>query len=139
MSNVYIKTKIRSGSYAMEYLRKIRKKRVLMVCDKFLAESGAISYILDALDSSNTVDIFDQAIPDPTIEVVGKGLSVICKVRPEIVIGFGGGSAIDTAKGMIYFAGSEESGSEAKIHHHTHNQRNRLRGHLSRCHNGFRE
>lgn len=105
MSNVYIKTKIRSGSYAMEYLRKIRKKRVLMVCDKFLAESGAISYILDALDSSNTVDIFDQAIPDPTIEVVGKGLSVICKVRPEIVIGFGGGSAIDTAKGMIYFAG----------------------------------
>lgn len=26
MSNVYIKTKIRSGSYAMEYLRKIRKK-----------------------------------------------------------------------------------------------------------------
>ena len=105
MSNVYIKTKIRSGSYAMEYLRKIRKKRILVVCDKFLAESGAISYILDALDSSNTVDIFDQAIPDPTIEVVGKGLSVICKVRPEIVIGFGGGSAIDTAKGMIYFAG----------------------------------
>ena len=60
MSNVYIKKKIRSGSYAMEYLRKIRKKRILVVCDKFLAESGAISYILDALDSSNTVDIFDQ-------------------------------------------------------------------------------
>ena len=73
MSNVYIKTKIRSGSYAMEYLRKIRKKRILVVCDKFLAESGAISYILDALDSSNTVDIFDQAIPDPTIEVVEIG------------------------------------------------------------------
>ena len=46
MSNVYIKTKIRSGSYAMEYLRKIRKKRILVVCDKFLAESGAISYRL---------------------------------------------------------------------------------------------
>lgn len=29
MSNVYIKTKIRSGSYAMEYLRKIRKKKDL--------------------------------------------------------------------------------------------------------------
>lgn len=108
MSNVYIKTKIRSGHYAMEYLRKIRKKRILVVCDKFLSESGAINYITDALDSSNCVELFDQAIPDPTIEVVGKGLSVICRVRPEIVIGFGGGSAIDTAKGIIYFAGVKE-------------------------------
>ena len=64
MSNVYIKTKIRSGNYAMEYLRKIRKKRIL-------AESGAINYILDSLDSSNSVELFDQAIPDPTIEIVG--------------------------------------------------------------------
>lgn len=105
MSNIYIKTKIRSGHYAMEYLRKIRKKRIMVVCDRFLAESGAINYITDALDSSNTTEIFDQAIPDPTIEVVGKGLGMICKVKPDIVIGFGGGSAIDTAKGIIYFAG----------------------------------
>ena len=108
MSNVYIKTKIRSGNYAMEYLRKIRKKRILVVCDKFLAESGAINYILDSLDSSNSVELFDQAIPDPTIEIVGKGLGVLCRVRPDIVIGFGGGSAIDTAKAMIYFAGVRE-------------------------------
>ncbi|MCC8024607.1 MAG: iron-containing alcohol dehydrogenase [Clostridium sp.] len=108
MSNVYIKTKIRSGHYAMEYLRKIRNKNVMVVCDKFLSESGAINYITDALDSSNELEIFDQAIPDPTIEVVGKGLSVICSVRPDIVIGFGGGSAIDTAKGIIYFAGVKE-------------------------------
>ncbi len=108
MSNVYIKTKIRSGHYAMEYLRKIRKKRVMVVCDKFLSESGAINYITDALDSSNAVAIFDQAIPDPTIEVVAKGLGMICKVHPDIVIGFGGGSAIDTAKGIIYFAGVKE-------------------------------
>lgn len=108
MSNVYIKTRIRSGHYAMEYLRKIRKKRIMIVCDKFLAESGAISNITDALDSSNTTEIFDQAVPDPTIEVVGKGVSVICRVKPDIVIGFGGGSAIDTAKGIIYFAGARE-------------------------------
>lgn len=105
MSNVYIKTKIRSGSYAMEYLRKIRRKQIMLVCDQFLWESGAVTYITDALDSSNHIEIFDHAIPDPTIEVVGKGLGMICRVRPDIVIGFGGGSAIDTAKGIIYFAG----------------------------------
>ena len=99
----------------MEYLRKIRKKRILVVCDKFLAESGAINYILDSLDSSNSVELFDQAIPDPTIEIVGKGLGVLCRVRPDIVIGFGGGSAIDTAKAMIYFAGVRELVSKPRF------------------------
>ncbi len=108
MSNVYIKTKVRSGHYAMEYLRKIRKKTVLVVCDKFMSENGSIHYILDALDSSNQVEVFDEAIPDPTIDVVGKGLTAVCRVRPNIVIGFGGGSAIDTAKGIIYFANIKE-------------------------------
>ena len=41
----------------------------------------------------------------PTIEVVGKGVAMICRIHPDIVIGFGGGSAIDTAKGILYFAG----------------------------------
>ncbi|MEG0961294.1 MAG: 1-propanol dehydrogenase PduQ [Lachnospiraceae bacterium] len=104
MSNVYIKTRIHSGHYAMEYLKNIQEKKIFLVCDKFLAESGTISYITDALDSSNAITIFDQAIPDPTIEVIGKGLNQICSVKPDIVIGFGGGSAIDTAKGIIYFA-----------------------------------
>lgn len=108
MSNVYIKTKIRSGHYAMEYLRKIRGKQIMLVCDRFLSESGAVNYITDALDSSNRIEIFDHAVPDPTVQVVGEGLVMICRVKPDIVIGFGGGSAIDTAKGIIYFAGVRE-------------------------------
>lgn len=104
MSNVYIKTKIRSGQYAMEYLQKIRKKNILIICDKFMVNSGSIYYITGNLNESNNVTIFDEAIPDPTIEVVGMGLNEACRVRPDIIIGFGGGSAIDTAKGVIYFA-----------------------------------
>ncbi len=89
----------------MEYLHGVQNQRIMIVCDKFLAENGTVHYITDAVSAKNVVEIFDQAIPDPTIEVVGKGLSLICKMRPDIVIGFGGGSAIDTAKGIIYFAG----------------------------------
>lgn len=108
MSNVYIKTKIRSGHYAMDFLRKIRNKRIMVVCDRFLSENGAVSCITDALDSSNQIEIFDKAIPDPTVEIVGEGLVAICRMGPDIVIGFGGGSAIDTAKAIIYFAGVRE-------------------------------
>ena len=75
MSNVFIKTKIFSGHYAVEYMRNIHGKRIMVVCDQFLSESGAVRYVTETLDSSNEVVIFDQAIPDPTIEVVGKGVA----------------------------------------------------------------
>lgn len=47
---------------------------------------------------------FDEVIPDPPLNVIGKGVALIKKNNPSIVIAYGGGSAIDTAKGIIYFA-----------------------------------
>ena len=40
MSNVYIKTKIRSGNYAMEYLRKIVKNGFWLYATNFLRRVG---------------------------------------------------------------------------------------------------
>lgn len=103
MSNVYIKTKIRSGVNAMEYLGCYKNKTVFIVCDQFMAENGSVNKVMDAIDPSCRIELFDRAIPDPTTEVVGMGLNMGAKVKPDVVIAFGGGSAIDTAKGIIYF------------------------------------
>ena len=103
MSNVYIKTKVRSGKEAMKYLGKYKNKTVLIVCDKFMAENGSVKTVINAIYSSCRIEMFDQAVPDPTTEVVGNGLDKSAKVQPDVVIAFGGGSAIDTAKGIIYF------------------------------------
>lgn len=102
MSNVYIKTRVRSGEGALAYLNRYKNKNIFIVCDKFLKESGAVGFVLDQLDNSSQITIFDDVVPDPTIEVVGKGLGMASRTKPEIIIGFGGGSAIDTAKGIIY-------------------------------------
>jgi len=96
-----MKTRIQEGKQAREYLTDIKNKRILIVCDKFLSENGAVTYLTDILCSSNVVELFDK---DPTIQVVGSGLCMMYQVKPDIVIGFGGGSAIDTAKGIIYFS-----------------------------------
>lgn len=104
MSNVYMKTRIHEGLQAKEYLKSLRNKRIMIVCDKFLSENGTVKYLTDILGSSNVVELFDKAIPDPTIQVVGSGLCMMYQVKPDIIIGFGGGSAIDTAKGIIYFS-----------------------------------
>lgn len=112
MSNVYIKTKVRSGHGALSCLNEFYDKRILIVCDRFMVESKSICLVTDMINSTNQVDIFDQVVPDPTTEVVGKGLAAACRILPDVVVGFGGGSAIDTAKGIIYFA--KEQGLFAK-------------------------
>ena len=47
MSNVYIKTKVRSGKEAMKYLGKYKNKTVLIVCDKFMAENGSVKTVIN--------------------------------------------------------------------------------------------
>ena len=104
MSNVYIKTKIRSGEGALACLNMFRQKKILIVCDGFMVESKSIRLVTELLDGSNQIEVFDRVVPDPTTEVVGAGLAAACRLKPDVVIGFGGGSAIDTAKGIIYIA-----------------------------------
>lgn len=106
MSDVYIKTKIRSGHGSLQYLRNFKDRKVLIICDRFMVECGSIKLVTAALDDSNEVELFDQVVPDPTTESVGHGLSAACRMQPDVIIGFGGGSAIDTAKGVIYVVGA---------------------------------
>lgn len=103
MSNVNIKTRVYSGQGAMHALEKLKNKNILIVCDSFLVESGAINFCLDAIDKSNRTEVFSDTVPDPSTEVVAKGIAVAAKLKPQIIIGFGGGSAIDTAKAVLYF------------------------------------
>ena len=44
--------------------------------------------------------LFDDAIPDPTDSVVLNGIDILKKNKNDAVIGFGGGSPIDTAKAI---------------------------------------
>jgi len=44
------------------------------------------------------VKVWDGAEPEPSIEVAHAGSKVLLDFEPQVVIGFGGGSAIDTAK-----------------------------------------
>ena len=45
-------------------------------------------------------NVFDETIPDPTDTIVLNGINVLKKNKNDAVIGFGGGSPIDTAKAI---------------------------------------
>lgn len=104
MNNVYIKTKIYSGENSLKRLKTIKDTNIWIICDEFLVKNGSLKSILSFIDSSNNISIFDKVVPDPPLSVIGKGVALSKKINPNVVIAYGGGSAIDTAKGIIYFA-----------------------------------
>jgi alcohol dehydrogenase class IV len=96
-----MKTKIHFGTGAINALQEIKNQQVLIVCDPFMVSSHMIDDVTDILaKSGNRYQVFSEIVPDPTIDVVVLGIKVMAQVQPDVMIAFGGGSAIDAAKAI---------------------------------------
>ncbi|MEG0764463.1 MAG: 1-propanol dehydrogenase PduQ [Pseudoflavonifractor sp.] len=83
-------------------------KHAFVVTDKFMAESGKVAYITDRLDRAGCgYEVFSDVQADPDIATVTRGVAALLDGNADGVIAFGGGSAIDAAKAMVYFAARE--------------------------------
>ncbi len=72
-------------------------KNVLLISDTFLTEiSNELKDLL--LDSGLEVTIYDKIKREPSLETINEALSFAREINPEVVIGVGGGSTMDTAK-----------------------------------------
>lgn len=72
---------------------------VVVVTDPGLVKAGVVGQITDLLRAEAiTFEIFDQVRPDPDIESVDACIEVITQTNAELVVGLGGGSALDVAK-----------------------------------------
>lgn len=77
----------------------------LIVTDAFLAGSGLVAKLQDILGKSGcTSTVFADIVPDPTVAVVEAALNVVRAGDFDCVIGFGGGSPIDTSKAVAALA-----------------------------------
>ena len=80
-------------------------KSFLIVTDKQMVEFGYVKKLQDILEKAGLESkVFDDTVPDPTDTVVLNGISFLKKFKNEAVIGFGGGSPIDTAKAIAAMA-----------------------------------
>lgn len=79
-------------------------KRIFLVTDKdSYSISGAKKYMAEFLAGCEVTQFFDFS-SNPKVEDVKKGIELFCQVQPDIVIAVGGGSVIDTAKLVNFFA-----------------------------------
>ncbi|WP_085833550.1 1-propanol dehydrogenase PduQ [Clostridium merdae] len=115
MHSIYLKTKIHSGIGSLQVLSKYKDQKIFLVCDNFLLKNGGVRQLLEVIDSTCDVKIFHQVVPDPPLDTVAKALAQFQHFAPQVMIALGGGSAIDTAKGVLYFSRQMSGSSHVKL------------------------
>ena len=75
------------------------KQRAYIITDKTMEQLGHVRAVADVLESLNIkFRVFSNVLPDPNIANVNEALAIANSWQPDIIIGLGGGSAMDEAK-----------------------------------------
>jgi len=86
-----------------ELARELGAKKVLLVTDPGIVAAGHAEHVRRNLEQAGLqIALFDQALENPTTRCVDDCLAVAKKAHPDTIIGLGGGSAMDTAKGCNF-------------------------------------
>jgi alcohol dehydrogenase len=81
--------------------REIRASRILLVTDKGIVRSGLAGKVLAQLPD---IPVFDEVEQNPGSRTVNRAGEFARKRRPDLIIGLGGGSALDAAKAIALLA-----------------------------------
>ena len=76
-------------------------KKAFVVTDKSLSECGVINKVTDVLEKAGIpFEVYSEVKPNPTIKNVTDGIEACKKSGADVIVAVGGGSSIDTAKGI---------------------------------------
>ncbi len=90
-----------AAAQSAEVLARVGVSRPLIVTDPFLAGHPLLERLTEPLEAAGIAyQIFSDTVPDPTTDVVDAGLEALRGGDFDGLIGFGGGSPMDTAKAM---------------------------------------
>ena len=103
MDDFFCPTRICAGAGAVAELGKLGARRMFLVSDPYFVKNGTAGR-LAALSRCPDVEIFDKVMPDPTVDLAAEGTARLRDFQPDLLVALGGGSAMDLAKAMAYFA-----------------------------------
>ncbi|MFN8642276.1 MAG: bifunctional acetaldehyde-CoA/alcohol dehydrogenase [Candidatus Binatia bacterium] len=91
------------NQHALENLRDLPARNVLIVTSKDLDDLGLVETVRAHLPAGVPVHVFDRVEIEPTYRVVADGVAAIRYQQPDHLIAVGGGSVLDAAKAMRLF------------------------------------
>ncbi|WP_353894525.1 1-propanol dehydrogenase PduQ [Proteinivorax hydrogeniformans] len=100
-----LKSKVYFNTESLQLLKELKGSKAFIVADSIMDKLGYLQKTIDYLSEANiSSKVFTGVRPDPDVGVVTEGLKLYNESDADIIVALGGGSAIDTAKGILYFA-----------------------------------
>ena len=98
------------GAEAREY----GDKAILVTGKSAMHKAGVVDKVMDILKASGfkEIHLYDQVEQDPSTETVDRGTEVAREGKTDVVIGIGGGSALDATKAIACMVKNEGSVAE---------------------------
>ena len=88
-----------------ELVTDLGARRPLLVTDGFMHKNGSADELMEILTGAGLEPaLWSETVPDPTTDSLVSGLEAAVEHRCDVVIGFGGGSPMDTAKALALLA-----------------------------------
>lgn len=90
------------------YLKQMGAKKALVVSDPGIIQAGLLERIEQSLNEHGiTYERYDEVEPNPSAESMMKGAEMQRRWQADVILAVGGGSSIDTAKGISVMATNE--------------------------------
>lgn len=113
LTTLYLPTKIIFGSGSLSQLgleaKKLGRKAILVTGSKSMRRTGVLDRVIADLSSNGLVTLtFDKVGPNPRSSTIDEGAAIARNEGIDLVIGLGGGSAMDAAKGIVLASSGTE-------------------------------
>ena len=100
-----LKSKIYFNKQSIQLLEKVTGTRAFIVSDSIMEKLGYLQNVIDYLGKAGISSaVFSGVRPDPDVNVIVEGMKLYGESDADVLVAMGGGSAIDTAKGILYFS-----------------------------------
>lgn len=98
----FVVPKVVFGPDALSHLAELKGKSAFIVTDKNIVKLGFVDKVTEQLAQAGITiaNVFDEVEPDPSLQTVQKGVALMNRYGPDLVVAVGGGSVMDAAKAM---------------------------------------
>lgn len=105
IENFALKSNVYFNMGSIKALENLSGSTAFIVSDPIMEKIGYLEKTMNHLEKAGIKSlVFTGVSPDPDVSVIGAGMKIYDQSNADIVVAIGGGSAIDAAKGIIYFS-----------------------------------